>query len=225
MKIESLDHIALWVSDRDTLADFCTTHLGMHVIDRTDKFTLVGADARRGKLTLFAAEGERDPGLLHRVVLRVPDLEAALAGLSDDLEVDRSGDIASFMGPEGLEFGLTEDDGVAYDLHHVALRVPDPETSTHELGSLGFEQQNGHLHAGGSFLKLVQGEPGQPERPLLNHLGLRVESATSHKGEAEQRGLEIEKVVDGENTLAVFVWGPDRISLEYVEHKDSFSLE
>ena len=25
MKIESLDHIALWVADRDTLADFCAT--------------------------------------------------------------------------------------------------------------------------------------------------------------------------------------------------------
>lgn len=225
MKIESLDHIALWVSDRDTLADFCTSHLGMHVIDRTDKFTLVGADARRGKLTLFMADGEREPGLLGTVVLRVPDLEAALERLPADLEVERSGATATFPGPEGLEFGLTEDEGVPYDLHHVAIRVPDPESSTEELGELGFERDNGHLHAGGSFLRLVQGDPGEPERPLLNHLGLRVDSADEHKLEAEQRGLEIEKVVDGENTLAVFVWGPDRLSLEYVEHKDSFSLE
>ena len=36
----------------------------MHVIERTDAFTLVGADARRGKLTLFDAEGPRDPGAL-----------------------------------------------------------------------------------------------------------------------------------------------------------------
>src|SRR5215213_10865378 len=47
MKIETLDHIALWVSDRDELAEFLVDRLGMHVIDRTDKFTLVGADARR----------------------------------------------------------------------------------------------------------------------------------------------------------------------------------
>ena len=59
MKIETLDHVALWVGDRDELADFLVDRLGMHVIDRTDKFTLVGADARRGKLTLFAAEPER----------------------------------------------------------------------------------------------------------------------------------------------------------------------
>ena len=43
----------------------------MHEIERTDTFTLVGADARRGKLTLFDAEGPREPGALERVVLRV----------------------------------------------------------------------------------------------------------------------------------------------------------
>src|SRR5436190_675192 len=71
----SLDHVALWVADRDRLADFLCDHLGMHVIDRTDKFTLVGSDARRGKLTLFSAEGPREPGPLERVVLRVDDLD------------------------------------------------------------------------------------------------------------------------------------------------------
>jgi hypothetical protein len=30
--------------------------------------------------------------------------------------------------------------------------------------------------------------------------------------------------VDAANTYAVFVWGPDGIKLEYVEHKASFSL-
>ena len=31
-------------------------------------------------------------------------------------------------------------------------------------------------------------------------------------------------MVDAANTYAVFVYGPDRIKLEYVEHKPSFSL-
>jgi hypothetical protein len=31
-------------------------------------------------------------------------------------------------------------------------------------------------------------------------------------------------VVDAPNTLAVFVWTPGRVKLEYVEHKPSFSL-
>ena len=43
----------------------------MHVIERTDKFTLVGADAKRGKLTLFEAEGPRERGPLERIGWRV----------------------------------------------------------------------------------------------------------------------------------------------------------
>ena len=57
MDVKTLDHIALWVEDRDLIADFATRHLGMHVIERTERFTLIGSDARRGKLTLFAEEG------------------------------------------------------------------------------------------------------------------------------------------------------------------------
>src|ERR1700754_1901702 len=83
----ALDHVALWVADRDAISALLCGHLGMHEIERTDSFTLVGADARRGKLTLFAAEGPRDPGVLERVVLRVNDLDAALARLPDGLDV------------------------------------------------------------------------------------------------------------------------------------------
>jgi hypothetical protein len=36
--------------------------------------------------------------------------------------------------------------------------------------------------------------------------------------------MDLDRVVDAENTRAVFVWGPDRVKLEYVEHKPSFSL-
>ncbi len=45
MEPKTLDHIAFWLSDREPIADFVTRHLGMHVIDRQDAFTLVGADA------------------------------------------------------------------------------------------------------------------------------------------------------------------------------------
>ena len=78
MRPKTLDHVALWVADRDPIADFVTRHLGMHVIDRSEKFTLVGSNARRGKLTLFVAESPRERGALERVALRVNDLRAAL---------------------------------------------------------------------------------------------------------------------------------------------------
>ena len=225
MQIETLDHVALWVSDRDALADFLTRHVGMHVIVRTDTFTLVGADARRGKLTLFAADGEREPGALVRVVLRVPDLDAALAELPAGLRVETRGRTGLFTGPEGLGLGLAESaEGAEYDIDHVVFRVPDPEATFRALAGLGFGVEDGRLEAGGAYVELERGDPGEPERSLLNHLGLRVESADAHLAEAESRGLEVADVVDGENTYAVFVWGPDRIKLEYVEHKPTFSL-
>ena len=34
----------------------------------------------------------------------------------------------------------------------------------------------------------------------------------------------VDDVVDAANTLAVFVWGPERVRIEYVEHKPTFSL-
>src|SRR5919109_1726469 len=111
MKTNALDHVALWVADRDALADFCTGHLGMHVIDRTDAFTLVGADARRGKITLFAAEGPRDRGALKHIAVRVNE--------GDELEHEVA---------EGLVVKVVRvETDVDYDLDHVALYSAAPE--------------------------------------------------------------------------------------------------
>lgn len=226
MRPELLDHVALWVGDRDTLADFLVDRLGMHVMERTDAFTLVGGDARRGKLTLFAAEGERSAGVLARIGLRVFDLDEALAELPPDLAVERPGPgRAVFTAPERLELALVESEGgVALDIDHVAFTVPDPERTAGALAELGFEADDGRLKVGESWVELERGEPEETDRPLLNHLGLKVESAEESLQEAERRGLEIADVVDAPNTYAVFIWGPDGIKLEYVEHKPSFSL-
>jgi catechol 2,3-dioxygenase-like lactoylglutathione lyase family enzyme len=224
----SLDHVALWVSQRDAIASFACDHLGMHVIEKTGDFTLVGADARRGKLTLFDAEGPRERGPLERVVLRVGDLDAALASLPDDLDVQRDGDVATFEAPEGVGIGLVAANGAPgpdYDLDHVVLRVPDPDATARELAELGFEHNgNGLLTIADKDVRLEQGDSDAGERPLLNHIAVLVDSAGEVQDEAERRGLEIDKFVDAPNTLAVFVWGPDRIKLEYVEHKPGFSL-
>ena len=227
MEATALDHVALWVADRKTLAGFLTAHLGMHVIDRTDSFTLVGSDARKGKLTLFDAEGPREPGVLERVVLRVSDLDAALARLPAEVDVDRpSPGLATFETAEGLGLGLTagNGEGPEYDIDHVVLRVPDPYRTLDELSTLGFERHNGALGVADKGLRLAAGGSGEGERPLLNHIALLVDSADALHEEAKRRGLEVADYVDAANTLAVFVWGPDRIKLEYVEHKPGFSL-
>ena len=226
MQIETLDHVALWVEDTDALATFLTSHLGMHVIERNERFTLVGSDARRGKLTLFPASGPRDPGVLRRIGLCVRDLDAAVRALPSDLDVERSGATAHFVAPGALGLTLIEGpaDGVEYDIDHVTFVVRDPAGVRQELAALGFLLEAGSLTAGDSVINLVAGDPGDAERPLLHHLGLRVDSAEDHIAEAREIGLEIADIVDAPNTLAVFVWGPERIKLEYVEHKPSFSL-
>ncbi len=94
---------------------------------------------------------------------------------------------------------------------------------------LGFEEVEPgaegvpRVEVGGAFLELHLGEPGQPEKPLLNHVAVLVDSAQEHIDEAQQLGI-VESVVDAANTIAVFVWGPDRVRVEYVEHKPTFSL-
>jgi len=221
-----LDHVALWVADRDTLADFLCGHLGMHVIERTDDFTLVGADARLGKLTLFAAEGPREPGALRRVVLRVADLEGAVAALPEDLPLERSGEEVRFEGPEQLGLGLTRGDATTdYDIDHVTLAVPDPERTGRELGELGFNRRDGRLWVADKHIRLEPG-PGEDRsgRPLLNHLALLVDSAEALRREADRRGVPVARVVDAPNTFAVFLHGPAGIELEYVEHKPGFAL-
>jgi catechol 2,3-dioxygenase-like lactoylglutathione lyase family enzyme len=228
---ETLDHVALWVADRDPIADFVTSRVGMHVVDRTDAFTLVGSDARRGKLTLFAAEGPREQGALKHVALRVSALEDALRGL-EGVQVDqpRAGE-AYFDVHEGLRLGLVEaPTEVDYDLDHVALFSGAPEETAREYQRFGFASASlgpsgaPRVEVGGAFVEFHPGEPGDPEKPLLNHLAVLVESADEHIEEARDLGIEIADIVDAANTYAVFVWGPERVKVEYVEHKPTFSL-
>ena len=230
MTPETLDHVALWVAERDSIADFVTQRVGMHVVDRTDAFTLVGSDARRGKLTLFAAEGPREPGALKHVALRVASLERATQELGA-VDLERIDGAVYFDVHEGLRLGLVEaPTDVDYDLDHVALWSALPEKTAEAYEQLGFEPAapgpSGapRVETGGAFVEFHEGDPGDPERPLLNHLAVKVESADEHIAEARDLGLEIADIVDAANTYAVFVWGPERVKVEYVEHKPSFSL-
>ena len=106
----------------------------------------------------------------------------------------------------------------------------DPEATAREYGSLGFDAAAPAVGAprvevGGAYVEFHAGEPGEPERPLLNHLAVLVDSADEHIAEANELGVEVDDVVDAPNTYAVFVWGPERVRIEYVEHKPTFSLD
>jgi catechol 2,3-dioxygenase-like lactoylglutathione lyase family enzyme len=221
MNLKTLDHVALWVADRDAIAGFLVEKLGMHVIERTDTFTLVGADARRGKLTLFAADGPRETGALAHVAFRVGDLARFEPGLRDE----------PFEIAEGLRVELVEAATDAeLDLDHVALYSADPGGTAEAYRTFGFRPAEPgsdavpRVEVGGSYVEFHAGAPGDPERPLLNHLAVLVDSAEEHRAAAEELGLEVADFVDAANTRAVFIWGPERVKIELVEHKPSFSL-
>jgi catechol 2,3-dioxygenase-like lactoylglutathione lyase family enzyme len=214
MQIEKLDHVALWVTEREGIADIAIERLGMHVIDRTDAFTLVGADARRGKLTLFEADGPRERGALAHVALCAGDRAGGRVEFADGLVVE-------------LVEGSAE---VDYDLDHVALLSREPERTAARYLELGFSEaapaDGGipRVEVGGAYVEFHEGDPGDPERPLLNHVAVLVESADEALAAARDRRLDVADIVDAANTKAVFVWAPERVKIEYVEHKPTFSL-
>ncbi len=203
----------------------------MHVIERTEAFTLVGTDARRFKLTLFAAEGPRERGALAHVALRVGDLERAL-GRVPPAKLDRAVDGEVYFDvSDGLRLGLVErPTELDYDLDHVALFSATPEETAGKYLRLGFRPAAPgvagapRVELGGAQLEFRPGEPGDGSRPLLNHLAVLVDSAEEHRSQAESLGIEVADFVDAPNTLAVFIWGPEGVKIEYVEHKPTFSL-
>ena len=215
----TLDHVAFWVADREPIAAFCERHLGMHAIAKEPNFTLLGSNARRGKLTLFDAVGPREQGALEHVALRVSDLAAARSALPE-------GTPEIFDIGEGINVTLVEaPTDVEYDLDHVTLRSGSPDETAREYLRYGFSEAGpARVEVGGAFVEFRQGDPGAPEKPLLNHLAVLVDSADDVIADAKESSIEVESVVDAANTYAAFLWGPDRVRIEYVEHKPTFSL-
>ena len=160
------------------------------------------------------------------MALRVNDLDAALRGL-DGVEVDREDGGAYFDVHEGLRLGLVEGEtDVEYDLDHVALFSAEPDETAERYRDFGFAPSGERrVEVGGAFVELHEGEPGEPERPLLNHLAVLVDSAEETLDEAKQAGMEVADVVDAPNTYAIFVWGPEGVKIEYVEQKPTFALK
>jgi catechol 2,3-dioxygenase-like lactoylglutathione lyase family enzyme len=229
VKARKLDHIAIYMRDRASAADFLTSYLGFHVVDHTERYTLVGAGGRLGKLTLFDAPEGTEPGTgeIERITLRVTDVPSAVKRLPDEAMAEGNGSgKALFTGPEGLSLALVHDGTAAdYDLEGITLRSDDPEGAAEAFVAMGFEptEDATSVAAGEYRLRLVEG--ASDGGGMLFHLGCLVDSAEEHRKEAESRGMKVQNFVEGPNTLAVFVLGPGNVSVEYVEHKPGFSLE
>ncbi|MGH3134509.1 MAG: VOC family protein [Gaiellaceae bacterium] len=212
---EKIDHVALYVSDPDAVAARIRAQLPFRVIEETEEFVLIGRRPELGKLTLFRTPGARERGALLRVGIGIP------CGT-----VERTIQVG-----DGLELVLVpaRTDGEV-DLDHVALLTADPVASARSWLEYGFEQAEPvtpgvpRVRLGDTHVELHGGSPPATDRPLLNHLGLLVDSIEDTGRSIEAEGIPVRKVVDAESSRAMFVPGPDGIELEYIEHKPSFAL-
>ena len=218
---KTLDHVAYWIEGREEITAFLERHVGMHIIDRQDAFTLIGSNARRGKLTLFDPREGAPAGstALRYVALRVSELDAARAQLAP-------GTPDVFDAGHGAMLTLVEaETDVEYDLDHVALWADDPEATAGAWERYGFTRVGpARVEVGGAYVEFHVGDVPQTDRPLLNHIAVLVDSADEVIADAGDLGIEVESVVDAANTYAAFLWGPERVRIEYVEHKPTFSL-
>lgn len=215
MTPEKLDHVALFVSDPGRVATTLCSRLPFRVIEETDEFLLVGRSPELGKVTLFQAPGPRERGVLLRIGIGVPCADATTSldvgeeGLTVDLvPADREGDV---------------------ELDHVGLLVRDPAAAARAWLDFGFERAPSvdgveRVRVGSAVVELHPGDPPATDRPLLNHVGLLVESLAQVRESVAERGLHVNREVDAENSKAIFVRGPDGVELEYIEHKPSFVL-
>ncbi len=198
------------------MAQSLLARLPFRVIEETDEFVLVGRSPELGKLTLFRARGPREPGSLMCVGIGIPGATAS----------------TTLAAGEGLEIELVPSapDGEV-DISHVELRVPDPLASVRTWLACGFERARTlgraeRIRLGGTHLVLHPGPAPAPEvtKPLLDHVGLLVDSIEETRRAVANLGFEVEREVEGDDSWALFVRGPDGVEVEYIEHKPSFAL-
>jgi len=162
---------------------------GMHVIDRTDRFTLLGADARRGKLTLFAAKARgiaaRSSTSPSALSISARPSPSCPTGSTSSVRA-RARRISTSV-PKvcaSVSSRRRRASTTNFDPRRAALGQPRrrPRPST---GHFGFAPAPPgaagvpRVGVGGAFVEFHAGEPGTPDRPLLNHLAVLVESRTS----------------------------------------------
>ena len=213
-----LDHVALSVADPGAMAAFLCDHLGMREVARTGDCMRVGAGDGATDVTLGPVDGPREPGALGRLVLRVGNLQQAVARLPSDVEVEEDApDLVTFEGPEGLRLGfaMMAGGGIDYDVDAVVLHVADPEETRVALAELGGVPRGESLHVADKHITLEE-LPGFTDRPLLDHIALRVGSVETIATQARRRGLQIDEGSPDEG-FRIVLPGAEQIRLYFVE--------
>jgi catechol 2,3-dioxygenase-like lactoylglutathione lyase family enzyme len=210
-----LDHIALYVSDPEGAAARILSQLPFRIIEESEEFVLIGRDPELGKLTLFHADPPREPGVVRSVGIGIP-----CATVERTVDLD-----------DGLRLELVPADPEGeVEVVHLAVLTPDPPASAKAWLEYGLAPAPKSPHgvprvrAGSQCIELHVGTPEATTRPLLNHLGLLVESIDELRASLDSMDIAVTREVDAERSRAVFIDGPDGIELEYIEHKPSFAL-
>jgi catechol 2,3-dioxygenase-like lactoylglutathione lyase family enzyme len=210
-----LDHVALYVSDPEGVAARILSQLPFRIIEETDEFVLIGRDPELGKLTLFHADAPREAGVVRGVGIGIPCAT-----------VERTVDLG-----DGLRLELVPADPEGeVELAYLAVHTPDPAASAKAWLEFGFEpapksaREVPRVRLASQYVELHASTPDHTDRPLLNHLGLLVDSLDEVRRSVDSMGVAVNREVDAENSRALFLDGPDGIELEYIEHKPSFAL-
>ena len=174
MKPKTLDHVAFWVADREPIVGF--------------------PDAARRDARHRPA-GRVHPGRLRRAARKADAVHGrrpARAGCVQACCAARVGSQSCARGPsrgveaelgEGVRVRLVEaPTDVEYDLDHVALVLGRPRADGRgvhgaRLQSLPTPSAEGHprVEVGGAYVEFHPGDPGDPDKPLLNHVAVLVD--------------------------------------------------
>jgi catechol 2,3-dioxygenase-like lactoylglutathione lyase family enzyme len=217
-----LDHVAIHVADRDATSRELVDRFDWHVIERTERFTLLGADARYGKLTLLDAADERVPRpdrILSIVLATGGSATPPPVALSDGL-------VVTFL--DTAELGGDWAKLPRHALVGVSLRASDPPLAAAQLEALH------GMHVGQvtpEFAMLDVGDSASDGRitlsrerwnddgapSMLDHIGIRIDDAEAWRDKVEAADLDVVKWVEAPHSKAVFVNGPDGLLIEFVE--------
>lgn len=223
METSTLDHVALRVADRSATTLELLERLDVHVIEHTDRFTLIGADADHGKLTLLdAIAGEHPvPGRLGSLVL------AETRGVAPPPPlVLGCGLVITFAALD--ELGAEWIDTPRHALVGLTLCVVDPPIAAahlefdHQMHVCAVTPEHAVVDVGDgvaagriTLMREAWGDRGAAE--MLDHVGIRVPDVRHRRAQIEAAGLDVERWVEAPHSLAAFVAGPEQLLLEFVE--------
>lgn len=221
----TLDHVAIRVADRAAMREALLRALDWVVVEETERFTLLGADADHGKLTLLDAPAgtHPQPGRLSSLVLAAPDGTV----VTEPLQL-----------PEGLAVTFAPVAGAAWEgtprhaLIGVSLRAADPPIVAARLevehgmtievvqSNLAVLRVDGNASSG--TITVSRERWNVAAEPMLDHVGIRIDDAARSRDDAEHAGLVVDRWVEAPHSRAVFIVGPEQLLLEYVELTRAF---